>query len=100
MTPRLPTPEQVEADHPPSAEARDSATFLAVFALGGLSLALLFMVAMVLPQALYLALVVAAFGLYFGLHYVVWGRLMTTLTAEPEDEHPSASQPVAGRGDP
>lgn len=83
MFPRLPNAD--DDDPPPSPEARDLATFSALFVLAGLGVGLLFLIGMVLPQALYLALIVAAFGLYFCLHYLVWGRLMSSLTADESD---------------
>lgn len=84
MLPRLPTPD--DDDPPPSPETRDLGTFLALFLLAGLGVGLLLLIGMVLPQALYLALIVVGFGLYFCLHYLVWGRLMSSLVSEESDQ--------------
>lgn len=92
MLPRFPSSD--EHDPPPSPEARDLATFSALFVLAGLGVGLLFLIGMVLPQALYLALIVVGFGLYFCLHYLVWGRLMSSLTSEESDQEAAWNVPL------
>jgi fatty acid desaturase len=80
--PRLPQPEDREP--PPTEEARNFATFLAVIALAGAAGGLLFLVAMVIPGALFALVAVAVIPLYFLFHYVVWGRLMR-MTPDNDD---------------
>lgn len=72
--PRL--PDAADREPPPSDEARNFATLLALVALLGVAGGLLFLVALVLPGALMALLAVLLIPLYFAFHYVVWGRLM------------------------
>ena len=83
MTPRL--PEDVERETPPTEGDRNAATYLALIVLLGIGGGLLFLVTMVLPNALFLLLALAVVPLYFVFHYLVWGRLMSRLQP-PEDE--------------
>lgn len=88
--PRLPDADDREP--PPTAQARDAATLLALMVMGGIAVALLFVMTMVLPGMIYLLGVVLVFGLYFVFHYVVWGRwLANRLRDEPRDDPPPGS---------
>jgi hypothetical protein len=86
MMPRFPDPDAHEA--PPSDEARDSATLLALAVLCGVGVALVLLVWMVLPDVFYIVLFVLTLPFYFVLHYLLWGRLMSRLQDGPSD--PSA----------
>lgn len=91
--PRLPRlPDPADREPPPTDEARNAATFLALLALLGVSGGLLFLLMLVLgPGALFVVGALACIPLYFVFHYVVWGRLMQNARQEPEaarqDEH-------------
>ena len=82
--PRLPQPR--DDDPPATAEARDFATFFALLCLRGGAVGLIFIVGMVLPQALYLLAVIGVFGVYFVLHYLVWGRLMSRMLQDEAEQ--------------
>ncbi|MBQ18149.1 MAG: hypothetical protein CMJ65_13610 [Planctomycetaceae bacterium] len=82
-------------DVPPSRQhdkrARDVATLVALAGLVLLACGLLALLALVLQQLFVLAIVVfvVAFGLYLGLHYVLWGRGLS----QRIQEHPDSSRP-------
>ena len=82
--PRLPGDDDREP--PPTEDARNQATFLALAALLGVTAGLLLLVAMILPGLLYVLLAVLAIPLYFVFHYVVWGRLMSLRQEGEESE--------------
>lgn len=69
----------------PSDDQRNSATFAALAMLLLISAGLLALVAVVLPQVLWLVAIVIGLGLSVVLHYLIWGRwLMSKLRAEEE----------------
>lgn len=68
------------------------ATLLALVALVAVGLGMLFLVAMILPGALYVLLALIAIPLYFVFHYVVWGRLMSRATAHDGDDNDTTSR--------
>lgn len=84
MTPRLPEPD--ERERPPTEEARNMATCLALVTLLGFGAGLIFLTAMIMPDAFLMLLFLGAFPLYFLLHYLVWGRLMSRLREKPDAE--------------
>lgn len=70
----------------PSDDQRNSATFAALAMLLLISVSLLTLVALVLPQVLWIIVIAVGLGLSVVLHYVIWGRwLMSVLRAEEEE---------------
>ena len=65
---------------------RNSGTFLAMAALVLVGGGLLMLVAIVLPQALGLVVVVFGFFLMGLLHYVTWGRWLSRTPVEEDEE--------------
>lgn len=90
--PRLPDADDREP--PPTAQSRDAATLLALMAIGGIVLAILLVMTMVLPGMIYILGVVLVFGLYFVFHYVVWGRWLANRLRDesPADNPPDTAQ--------
>lgn len=74
----------------PSDDQRNSATFAALAMLLLISAGLLGLVAFVLPQVLWLVVIVIGLGLSVVLHYVTWGRWLTSKLRE-EDEMQQSS---------
>ena len=75
----------------PSHEQRNAATFSAMAVVVFVSLGLLGLVALVLPQVLWILLIAAGMGLFAVLHYVLWGRWLTAKLRDEEqrsDEQP------------
>lgn len=75
----------MDAPQRPSPEKRresNGATALLLFALGLCAFGLVGIVALVLPQAAGLILVVAGFSLPIVLHYLIWGRMMSRFRDE------------------
>lgn len=67
----------------PSHGERNTATFSALAAVVFVGLGLLGLVALVLPQVLWILLIASGMGIFAVLHYVLWGRwLMTKLLNE------------------
>lgn len=67
----------------PSDDQKNSATFAALAMLLLISAGLLGLVAFVLPQVLWIVVIVIGLGLSVVLHYLIWGRwLMSALRAE------------------
>jgi NhaP-type Na+/H+ or K+/H+ antiporter len=64
----------------------NAATFLALFVLLGIMLALIGLSALVLPQMLGLLLVVFGFSFFAIFHYLAWGWWMSRLRPPPETE--------------
>ena len=76
----------------PSDDQRNSATFAALGMLLLISAGLLALVAVVLPQVLWLVAIVIGLGLSVVLHYVIWGRwLMSRLRDEEEAQQQKPS---------
>ena len=76
----------------PSDDQRNSATFAALGMLLLISAGLLALVAVVLPQVLWLVAIVIGLGLSVVLHYVIWGRwLMSKLRDEEEAQQQKPS---------
>lgn len=69
----------------PSDDQRNSATFAALVMLVLISAGLLALVAVVLPQVLWLVAIVIGLGLSVVLHYLVWGRWLTSKLRDEED---------------
>ena len=65
---------------------RNSGTFLALAALMLVVGGLLMLVAIVLPQVLGLVVVVFGFFLMGLLHYVTWGRWLSRMPVEEDEE--------------
>ena len=68
----------------PSDEQRNSATFAAMGMLLLISAGLLGLVAIVLPQVLWLVVIAIGLGLSVVLHYVIWGRWLTSVLRDKE----------------
>lgn len=67
----------------PSDDQRNSATFAALAMLVLISAGLLALAGIVLPQVLWLVVIVIGLGLSVVLHYLIWGRwLMSKLRDE------------------
>ena len=76
----------------PSDDQRNSATFAAMMMLLLISAGLLGLVAIVLPQVLWLVVIAIALGLSVALQYLIWGRwLMSTLRDEEESQRQKPS---------
>ncbi len=74
----------------PSDDQRNSATFAALMMVLLVSGGLLGLIAFVLPQVLWIGLVAAGLGLSVVVHYLVWGRwLSSVLREESDDETPT-----------
>ena len=69
-----------------SSADRNSGTFLALLALMFVGGGLLMLVAVVLPQALGLVVVVFGFFLMGLLHYVTWGWWLSRMHVEEDEE--------------
>lgn len=65
----------------PPAEA-DSATFAALIGLLVLAFGFLGLVSLVLPQVRGMILVLLGGAGFFGVHYLLWGRLLSSIRAE------------------
>lgn len=71
----------------PSDDQRNSATFAALAMLLLISAGLLALAAIVLPQVLWLVVIVIGLGLSVVLHYLIWGRwLMSKLRDQEESQ--------------
>ena len=76
----------------PSDDQRNSATFAALAMLLLISAGLLALVAVVLPQVLWLVAIVIGLGLSVVLHYLIWGRwLMSKLRDQEEAQRAKPS---------
>lgn len=89
--PRL--PDSDPRDPPPTESARNSATCLAMALMLGLLVGLAFLIGAIIPTAFYILLLIAAFSLFFGAHYFVWGRFMPRRVDDEEDPPPQWKQP-------
>ncbi|GDY07290.1 hypothetical protein LBMAG52_07760 [Planctomycetia bacterium] len=69
----------------PSDDQRNSATFAALAMLLLISAGLLALVAFVLPQVLWLVVIVIGLGLIVVLHYMIWGRWLTSRLRDEEE---------------
>ncbi len=69
-----------------SQSARDAGTMTALLGLAAVSLLLVFLVAMVMPQILGIVLVVGLFLGAVALHYVVWGWWLGTVLKMDDTE--------------
>jgi hypothetical protein len=69
----------------PSDDQRNSATFAALVMVLLISAGLLGLVAFVLPQVLWIVVIVIGLGLSVVLHYVTWGRWLTSKLQDEED---------------
>lgn len=88
--PRLPDPEDYEP--PPTEEAQNAATCLAMFLLLTLTVGLAFLVGMIFPTGFFILLLLAAAAGFFGFHYLVWGRLLKRMHEEPEEDEAAANE--------
>lgn len=80
----------------PTEKQRNSATFAALAVLIALSLGLVALFALVLPQVLWMVLVIFGLGLSIMLHYVIWGRWLTiTLQNEERDAEQQRASELA-----
>lgn len=73
----------------PSDDQRNSATFAALAMLLLISVGLLGLVAFVLPQVLWLVVIVIGLGLSVVLHYVTWGRWLTSKLRDEDERQQS-----------
>lgn len=73
----------------PSDDQRNSATFAALAMLLLISAGLLGLVAFVLPQVLWLVVIVIGLGVGVVLHYVIWGRWLTAKLREEDERQQS-----------
>lgn len=69
----------------PSDDQRNSATFAALAMLVLISAGLLALAAIVLPQVLWLVVIVIGLGLSVVLHYLIWGRWLMSKLRDEED---------------
>ncbi len=69
----------------PSDDQRNSATFAALVMLVLISAGLLALAAIVLPQVLWLVVIVIGLGLSVVLHYLIWGRWLMSKLRDEED---------------
>ncbi|MBX3437871.1 MAG: hypothetical protein KF861_10305 [Planctomycetaceae bacterium] len=77
--PRLPTPRQRNTAD------KDAATFAALIGICLVGFAFLGIASLVLPQVRGLVLVFGGGVMFFAIHYVVWGRLLTRLRNEQRE---------------
>jgi CHASE2 domain-containing sensor protein len=70
----------------PSQRSSNIATYLALIALVAFAGFLLALVAMVLPQAIGLIVVIGGMFFFGAFHYLVWGWWLTETPTEEEDE--------------
>ncbi len=70
----------------PSDDQRNSATFAALGMLLLISAGLLGLVAIVLPQVLWMVAIFVGLGLSVVLHYLIWGRWLAAKLIAEEDE--------------
>ena len=70
----------------PSHDQQNTATFSAMAIVVFVSLGLLGLVALVLPQVLWILLIAAGMGLFAVLHYVLWGRWLTAKLRKEEEQ--------------
>ncbi len=75
---------------------QDMATLTAMMVLGLIAAALLFLMAMVLPNLIAVVGLIAGIGLLIGFHYVVWGRWLK-FPDENETPEPQPSSPESQR---
>lgn len=80
----------------PSDDQRNSATFGALAMLLLVSAGLLGLVAVVLPQVLWLVVIVIGLGFSVVLHYFVWGRWLSA-KLHVEEEQPAAQDEEPNR---
>ena len=78
------------SDPPKSNADRNAATLLALIALMGVAIGLLFLTGIILPQAFGVVAVVC--GLFFigAFHYVVWGWWLPKMLPKDEDDADSS----------
>jgi threonine/homoserine/homoserine lactone efflux protein len=75
MSLRFPDPEN--ASDSTAEQAQNSATCLAMAGVLAVCVGLGFLTYLIIPTALYLVAIVFVFGGLLGLHYLIWGRLLT-----------------------
>lgn len=80
----------------PTENQKNSATFAALSVLIAVALGLVALFALVLPQVLWMVLVIIGLGLSIGLHYVVWGRWLTITLQNEEREAEQQRASVRG----
>lgn len=73
-------------DRPPSHGERNLGTLIALAALVLASFGFLLLISTVLPQVMWLVVVVVGFFLLGLFHYFTWGRWLSRMTAQDEDE--------------
>ena len=81
----------------PSDDQRNSATFGALAMLLLISAGLLGLVAIVLPQVLWLVVIAIGLGLSVVLHYFVWGRWLTAKLHAEDEEQQRTNDDAPGR---
>lgn len=81
----------------PSDDQRNSATFGALAMLLLVSAGLLGLVAIVLPQALWLIVVAIGLGLSVLMHYFLWGRWLSAKLRTEDDEEQRAKNEASRR---
>ncbi len=81
----------------PSDDQRNSATFGALAMLLLISAGLLGLVAIVLPQVLWLVVIAIGLGLSVVLHYFVWGRWLSAKLHAEDDEQQRTEDEAPGR---
>lgn len=88
MTPRLP------GHRPPRQPGGNTGFWLGMAAIIGAVLGFMGFVSVVLPDAIFLFLVMFGFVGFIALHYVTWGRWLTrVLKAEPQQDEPAWPSP-------
>lgn len=81
----------------PSDDQRNSATFAALAMLVLISAGLLALASIVLPQVLWLVVIVIGLGLSVVLHYLVWGRWLMSRLRDQEDSQQQKPNDESGR---
>ncbi|TXT23458.1 MAG: hypothetical protein FD138_3245 [Planctomycetota bacterium] len=76
----------------PSDDQRNSATFGALAMLLLVSAGLLGLVAIVLPQVLWLVVIAICLGLSVVLHYFVWGRWLSAKLHAEDEQQPAQDE--------
>lgn len=92
--PRLPQRGQARVREPAvTSEQRDTGTLIALVAVIAVSAGFLGLTAMVFPQLLVVVGLMAAAGLFFVLHYVIWGRALSRIREQEGIEEPPSPVP-------
>ena len=82
MTPRLPGQSRQERE-----QAQNTGTWIALVFASMIAVGFLGLILLIMPDLIWLPLIVAGFGLFIALHYFTWGAwLMRHRQNDDEDE--------------